>query len=294
MKTPSGQRVRTAVLPVAGLGTRFLPVTKAVPKEMLPLVDRPCIDYIVAEAVEAGIERIGLVSSRGKESMADYFDRSPNLERHLDSRGKTSLLKEVERVSRLAEIVVVRQMEALGLGHAVQQARSAVGDEPFAVLLGDDIIDANTPVIGQLIEAQSKPGEAVIGLLQVPRSQTASYGICGGNWETPTQMKVEEMVEKPHPDEAPSTHAIVGRYVLPPEIFTILETTPRGAGGEIQLTDAISVLAQRGDVRGILFEGDRFDTGNPAGLLRASIHFARKRPDLKAEIDAIIAEFAQR
>ncbi|MBL8614025.1 MAG: UTP--glucose-1-phosphate uridylyltransferase [Deltaproteobacteria bacterium] len=283
--------VRTAVMPVAGLGTRFLPVTKAVPKEMLPIGDRPCIEYVVAEAVAAGIERIVFVSSRGKDALVDYFDRSPALEAHLREAGKVDLLAEVLRVAKMAEVVSVRQGEALGLGHAVLTAAPAVGNEPFAVLLGDDVVDAQVPAIGQLIAAGAASGaEAVVALMEVPRADTRRYGVCAGTFEQPGRMRVRAMVEKPEPEVAPSNFAIVGRYVLPARIFEVLRHTPRGRGGEIQLTDAIAVLAAEGAVIGEVFAGQRFDTGDLLGLLRASLHFSAKRPELRAGVDAMVQE----
>ncbi len=284
--------LRKAVLPAAGLGTRFLPVTKAVPKEMLPLLDRPCIEYVVAEAVEAGFTDIVLVTSRGKTAMEDYFDRAPALEATLEACGKSALLAEVRRVARLATVVSVRQQEQKGLGHAVLAAAAAVGNEPFAVLLGDDIIDAKVPCIGQLARVHADSGGAVVALLEVPRAETRRYGICAGEMELPDRMRVRAMVEKPAPEDAPSNLSIVGRYILPPEIFDILRATPPGAGGEIQLTDALAVLAARGEVRGLLFEGRRFDTGNPLGLLEATLHEALKRPEYADGVRSLLARFA--
>lgn len=282
--------IEVAVIPVAGLGTRFLPVTKAVPKEMLPIVDRPCIEYVVAEAVEAGLRRIVFVTARGKDALVDYFDRSPALEQHLLDNGKADVLAELRRITRMAEVVAVRQQEALGLGHAVLTAMPAVGKQDFAVLLGDDIMDSPTPAIGQLLQAQAEVGGAVVGLFEVPQEHTNRYGICAGPWVQPGRMQVSAMVEKPAPESAPSNQAIVGRYVLPAEIFEILAHTPRGKGGEIQLTDAIAVLAGRGQVHGEVLVGERHDTGNVLGLIRASLHFARKRPELRAGLDEILAE----
>jgi UTP--glucose-1-phosphate uridylyltransferase len=284
--------LRKAVLPAAGLGTRFLPVTKAVPKEMLPLLDRPCIEYVVAEAVEAGLTDIVLVTSRGKSAIEDYFDRTPALEASLEAAGKGALLAEVRRVARLATVVSVRQQEQRGLGHAVLAAAPAVGDEPFAVLLGDDIIDAPVPAIGQLAAVFADHGGAVVALKAVPRADTRRYGICAGEMEAPDRMRVRAMVEKPAPEVAPSLNSIVGRYILPAEIFAILRTTAPGAGGEIQLTDAIAVLAARGDVRGLLFDGARFDTGNPLGLLEATLHYALRRPEYADGARALVARFA--
>lgn len=284
--------LRKAVLPAAGLGTRFLPLTKAVPKEMLPILDRPCIEYVVAEAVEAGFTDIVLVTSRGKSAMEDYFDRSPALEATLEAAGKSALLAEVRRVARLATIVTVRQQEQRGLGHAVLAAAAAVGNEPFAVLLGDDIIDAKVPAIGQLARVHAETGGAVVALLDVPRADTRKYGICAGEMEALDRMRVRAMVEKPAPEAAPSTFSIVGRYILPAEIFDILRGTQPGAGGEIQLTDALAVLAARGEVRGLLFEGRRFDTGNPLGLLEATLHEALRRPEFADGARALIARYA--
>jgi UTP--glucose-1-phosphate uridylyltransferase len=288
----SRSAVRTAVIPAAGLGTRFLPVTKAVPKEMLPLVDRPCIEYIVAEAVEAGIERIVLVSATGKEAMVDYFGPNPHLEAHLEATGKGVELAEVRRISNMAEIVVVLQEEAKGLGHAVYTARECVGDAPFAVLLGDDIMDSDPPAISQLIAAHNVD-QAVVGLLEVPLEDTRRYGICAGPFDEAGRMQVREMVEKPEPADAPSRFGIVGRYVLPPDIFEILGQTKPGRGGEIQLTDALATLASQGRVTGVPLFGTRLDTGNVMGLLRATLHYARKRPELRPQLDAILAEFVR-
>lgn len=285
--------IRKAVLPAAGLGTRFLPVTKAVPKEMLPLLDRPCIEYVIAEAVEAGITEVVLVTSRGKSAMEDYFDRSPALEATLEAAGKSAMLTEVRRVARLATVVSVRQQEQKGLGHAVLAAAPAVGDEPFAVLLGDDIIDAPTPAIGQLARVQADFGGAVVALQEVPRADTKKYGICAGEMEASNRMRVRAMVEKPAPENAPSNLSIVGRYVLPGEIFGVLRNTAPGAGGEIQLTDAIAVLAGRGEVRGLLFGGQRFDTGNPLGLLDATLHYALRRPEYADAARALIGRYAK-
>lgn len=286
--------IRTAVLPVAGLGTRFLPVTKAVPKEMLPLLDRPCIDYIVAEAVEAGIERIVFVTARGKDALVDYFDRSPDLESHLEQTGKTALLARVREAASRAEVVSVRQRVTLGLGHAVLTARAVIGDEePFAVLLGDDVIFGDTPAIGQLIAQQGGGDQAVVALLEVPRDQTDRYGVCAGEWQAGGRlMQVREMIEKPRPEEAPSCHAIVGRYVLPAGIFEILARLGPGRGGEIQLTDALAVLAAQGRVQGLVFSGERHDTGNVLGLLRAALFAARRDPALWPGLQAILEELS--
>ena len=285
--------VRAAVFPVAGRGTRFLPVTKNVPKEVLPIVDRPCIEYIVAEAVAAGIEQVVFVTAEGKDALVNYFRPSPELEAYLESTGKADLLEQVRDVVRLAEVFEVRQDEALGLGHAVLQAKPAVGDQDFAVLLGDDIIDSKQPAIAQLM-ADRAAGQAVVALMEVPREETQRYGVCAGEMVNPKRMAVSAMVEKPLPEDAPSRFAIVGRYILPADIWGRLEETQPGRGGEIQLTDAIASLAREGRVHGQVFDGERFDTGNVVGLIRASIHFGLKRPDLAPSIRAVLAEMSQR
>lgn len=273
--------VRTAVIPVAGLGTRFLPATKTIPKEMLPLLDRPCIDYIVTEAADAGIERIVFVTARGKDAMIDYYDSAPALESHLAKHGKYSLLQKVEEASNRVDVIAIRQQDALGLGHAVLTAKPVVGDEPFAVLLGDDIVFSEKPVIGEMIKVYEKTQNGVVALMEVPPQDTQLYGICDGPWEEPKIMRINTMVEKPHPNLAPSKFGIVGRYVLPPGIFDLLEQTPPGKGGEIQLTDALHMLARKNKMLGLAFEGRRFDTGNALGLLCASMYKAAQQPALR-------------
>lgn len=271
--------ITKAVLPVAGLGTRFLPVTKAVPKELLPLVDRPCIAYVVAEAVAAGIGDIVLVTSRGKSAIEDYFDSAPALEASLEASGKKELLREVQAATRLAKVISLRQHAPKGLGHAVLTAFPAVGNQDFAVILPDDIVDADPPAIGQLIAAQAQTGGAVVALKEIPREHTNRYGVCAGPWVQTDRMRVDEMVEKPPPATAPSNFSVVGRYVLPGRIFSLLENTPVGRGGELQLTDAIAQLCAEGGVHGVRFSGVHHDTGNPLGLLEASIYYALKRPE---------------
>jgi len=283
---------RKAVLPVAGLGTRFLPVTKAVPKELLPIVDRPCVSYVVAEAVEAGFTDVVLVTARGKGAIEDYFDRSPALEATLEAAGKKELLAEVQAVARTATVVSVRQHAMMGLGHAVLTAAPAVGEEDFAVLLPDDLVDATEPCIGQLARAQGETGGVVVALKEVPRAETRRYGICAGDMVLPDRMHVHTMVEKPAPEKAPSNLSIVGRYVLPAEIFGILRETKPGAGGEIQLTDALAVLAARGRVHGVVFQGQHFDTGNPLGLLAAQLHWSLRRPDMAEGTRELLRRFA--
>ncbi len=273
---------------MAGLGTRFLPATRNVPKEMLPLVDRPCLDYVAAEAVEAGIEELVLVTAEGKEAVEAWFRPAPHLEASLEAQGRTDLLAEVRRVADRARVTAVVQPRPRGLGHAVLTARVAVRGEPFAVLLGDDVIVSERPAIGQLLSVWNEGGGAVVALQRMPREEISRYGICAGTLEG-DRMRITGMVEKPSPADAPSDFAIVGRYVLPPEIFAILVLIPPGRGGEIQLTDALAVLAARGEVRGLVFEGERFDTGTPLGLLHATLHLALRRPDLAPGLRRILA-----
>jgi UTP--glucose-1-phosphate uridylyltransferase len=273
-------KIRVAVFPAAGLGTRFLPATKAQPKEMLPLVDRPLIQYVVEEARDAGIERIVIVTGRGKNAIEDHFDTSFELEQMLAEKGKEALLDEVQKISELIPLSYVRQKQALGLGHAVLQARDLVGDQPFAVLLGDDIVDADEPCIGQMMRLYERRGNPVIALQEVPRSETRQYGIVAGEPVEDRVVKITDMVEKPSPDKAPSNLAIIGRYLLPPEIFQILDETRSDVGGEIQLTSALKTLLSRRPIDGYLFEGKRYDAGDKLGFLKATVEFALKRKDL--------------
>jgi UTP--glucose-1-phosphate uridylyltransferase len=275
-------KIRVAVFPAAGLGTRFLPATKAQPKEMLPLVDRPLIQYVVEEARDAGISRIVIVTGRGKNAIEDHFDTSYELERTLEEKGKNLLLAEVREVAELIPVSYVRQKRALGLGHAVLQARDLVGDQPFAVMLGDDIVDADEPCIGQMIRLYERRGNPVIALQEVPRSETRQYGIVAGEKIEDRVIRVTDMVEKPAPENAPSNLAIIGRYLLPPEIFGILGDTKPEVGGEIQLTSALKTLLSRRPVDGYLFEGKRYDAGDKLGFLKATVEFALKRADLGA------------
>ena len=273
-------KIRVAVFPAAGLGTRFLPATKAQPKEMLPLVDRPLIQYVVEEARDAGIERIVIVTGRGKNAIEDHFDTSFELEQMLAEKGKEALLDEVQKISELIPLSYVRQKQALGLGHAVLQARDLVGDQPFAVLLGDDIVDADEPCIGQMMKLYERRGNPVIALQEVPRAETRQYGIVAGDKVEDRVVKITDMVEKPSPDKAPSNLAIIGRYLLPPEIFQILDETRSDVGGEIQLTSALKTLLSRRPIDGYLFEGKRYDAGDKLGFLKATVEFAMKRKDL--------------
>jgi UTP--glucose-1-phosphate uridylyltransferase len=270
-------RVRKAVFPVAGLGTRFLPATKAMPKEMLPVVDKPLIQYAVEEAAAAGIEQMIFVTGRGKRAIEDHFDRAPELEQTLDAQRKHELLELLLSATPPGvSFVYVRQPEPLGLGHAVLCAEQVVGDEPFAVILADDLIDADPGVTAQLIESHRRTGASVLAVEDVPRADTRKYGIVATEPMNKLEERVTRIVEKPRPEEAPSTLAVVGRYVLRPEIFIELANTPRGAGGEIQLTDAIARRVARGEVIARRFEGTRYDCGSKQGFLQANIAYGRK------------------
>lgn len=282
-------RVRKAVFPAAGLGTRFLPATKSQPKEMLPLVDTPLIQYVVEEAKAAGIEQILIVTSRGKSAIEDHFDVSYELEDVLSKKGKTALLAQVRAISSLVSVASVRQKSPLGLGHAVLMAKDWVGDEPFAVLLGDDIIVSKKPAIGQMIEVFEETGGAVIAVQEVPRAETNLYGIIAGTSETKNRWRVSDLVEKPPVEKAPSNLAIIGRYVLPAEIFKAIEATRPGAGGEIQLTDALKELLKSGGrISGYRYEGIRYDAGDKLGFLQATVEIALSRPDLGEKFRAYL------
>jgi UTP--glucose-1-phosphate uridylyltransferase len=272
--------IRVAVFPAAGLGTRFLPATKAFPKEMLPLVDRPLVQYVVEEARDAGIERVVFVTARGKSALEDHFDISVELEKVLEERGKTEQLEQVRALSHLMQISSVRQKQALGLGHAVLQARDLVGGEPFAVMLCDDVVDADDPCIGQMIRLYERRGNPVIALQEVPRAETRQYGIVAAEPVEERVVRLADMVEKPKPENAPSNLAIIGRYLLPPEIFEILEATRADVGGEIQLTSALKTLLSRRPIDGYLFAGKRYDAGDKLGFLKATVELAMKREDL--------------
>ncbi len=277
-------KVRKAVIPVAGLGTRFLPATKTVPKELLPIVDIPSIQYVVQEAVDAGIEEIIFVTGRGKDGIEDHFDDAPELEQVLAERGQTEMVKMLRRIAEMTEVVSVRQKKPLGLGHAVLCARDLVGDEPFAVMLADDLIESDTPCIRQLLEIFQDTDESVVALMEVPLSEVHQYGVIKGNAVKPRLFQVEAMVEKPPAKHAPSRMAIIGRYVLRPEIFSILHSLPAGKGGEIQLTDGLAQLVNERKVFGCEFVGDRYDIGDKFGFVRATIAYALKRPDLKDKV----------
>jgi len=277
-------RVRKAVFPAAGLGTRFLPATKAMPKEMLPLVDKPIIQYGVEEALAAGCDQIVIVTGRGKTAIEDHFDVSYELEKMLEEKGKKELLAIVHHISDMIHVAYVRQKEALGLGHAVLMARELIGDEPFAVLLADDVIDATVPCLKQMIDVFEETQSSVIAAQVVEGPAISSYGVLDakpvdGRFQG-RLFDISNMVEKPRREEAPSNLAIIGRYILTPRIWDALERTPLGTGGELQLTDAIRLLLQEEKVYGYCFEGKRHDTGDKAGFLKATVEFALKRPDL--------------
>jgi UTP--glucose-1-phosphate uridylyltransferase len=282
-------KVKKAVLPAAGFGTRFLPATKAVPKELLPIVDKPTIQYIMEEVVHSGIEEVILITGREKGSIEDHFDTSAELENHLRKKGRHDLLKIVQEVSEMVTLVSVRQKEPLGLGHAVLCAKKAVGNEPFVVLLGDDLIDASVPCVRQMIDTYeelnrglnpSAPSPALIAVQRVPRTEAHLYGIIKGKKVKDRVYRIEDMVEKPEKGTAPSNLAIIGRYILPPEIFEILENIRPDRKGEIQLTDGLRELNKRAPVFGYEFFGDRYDAGDKLGYLEANIAFALKHPEL--------------
>jgi len=275
-------KIRKAVFPAAGMGTRFLPATKATPKEMLPLVDKPLIQYGVEEAVAAGCTEIIIITGRGKTTMEDHFDKSAELEASLEARGKTALLEIARSVSKLAKITYTRQAEALGLGHAVLMAKELIGNEPFAVILPDDIVDAKTPCMKQMVEAFYDTGASILGSEVVEGAAISNYGCldCTQDPKNPRLLEVRDMVEKPKASEAPSQNAIIGRYILTPRIFEMLEALKPGAGGELQLTDGIKALLQYEKVYGFTYEGKRHDAGDKLGFLKATVEFALKREDL--------------
>ena len=283
------QKIRKAIIPAAGLGTRFLPATKAQPKEMLPIVDTPAIQFIVEEAVASGIEELLIITGRNKRSIEDHFDRSLELEMQLKEHGKYDMLKMVEEISDI-QIHFIRQKEARGLGHAVLCARQFVGDEPFAVLLGDDLVDAKVPCLAQLIDVYEDYGGSVLGVQQVPQSQVSRYGIVAPRQVKPNVWQAIDLVEKPEAEKAPSRLAVLGRYVLTPAIFDILEHTKPGAGEEIQLTDAICELARKEKVYAYRFEGRRYDIGDKEGFLEATVEQALKRPEIRDDFMAYLVQ----
>jgi len=282
--------IRKAVILAAGYGTRFLPATKVIPKEMLPLVDRPAIQHVVEEAVRAGLRQIILVTAAAKRAVEDHFDREFELERWLEQKGSGQQAEEMRRLAEMAEIVCVRQKERLGIGHAVRIARSLVGDEPFALFFPDDIIESEVPAIQQLMDVFYRHGGSVLAVQRLPREELSHYGIIEPKQLEERVYQVLRIVEKPPASEAPSDLATVGRYVLTPAIFDALERTPPGAGGEIQLTDGIGLLIGEEPVFACRYEGERFDVGRPLGLLKASLSMALRRPDLGPELRSYLRD----
>jgi UTP--glucose-1-phosphate uridylyltransferase len=281
-------KVKKAVFPVAGLGTRFLPATKSSPKEMLPLIDKPLVQYVVEEAVESGIEQILFVTGRGKRAIEDHFDISFELESLLREKGKNDTLREVREIAEMIKIFYVRQKQALGLGHAILCAKDFVGNEPFAVLLGDDIIDGEKPCLAQLMDVFRNHHGTVLALEKVPMENISAYGCVNANKISDNTYQILDMVEKPKREEAPSDLAIIGRYVLTPEIFPILEGQSPGKGGEIQLTDALCKLLSEQPVFGCLFTGTRYDCGDKLGFLKATVDMALKRKELNGEFEKFL------
>ncbi|GGG23235.1 UTP--glucose-1-phosphate uridylyltransferase [Paenibacillus abyssi] len=278
----SKQKVRKAIIPAGGLGTRFLPATKAQPKEMLPLIDKPAIQYIVEEAVESGIESIMIVTGRNKRAIEDHFDKSVELEKTLEERGDDCTLSLVRNISKMAEIYYIRQHEPLGLGHAVLCAKSFIGDEPFAVLLGDDILMSNPPCLRQMIDRYEQDESSVVAVMEVPWDHTERYGIV--SLEPDGSDRIRNLVEKPARGEAPSNLAVVGRYVLDPAIFGLLETSKPGKGGEIQLTDSLQQLNSLSSIAAHRFQGNRYDVGDKLGFVQATIDLALKREDMAENV----------
>lgn len=281
-------KVRKAIIPAAGLGTRFLPATKAQPKEMLPIVDKPTIQYIIEEAVEAGIQDIIVVTGRNKRSIEDHFDRSIELELELERSGKQEMLDMVKEISEMANIHYIRQKEPRGLGHAILAAQHFIGDEPFAVLLGDDVVISKQPCLGQMIDVFHEYQTSILGVQTVPHEVVNKYGIIAGKQVDDRVYKVQDMVEKPALEEAPSNVAVLGRYIITPEIFTFLETQDAGKGGEIQLTDALKRLAKEQAMYAYDFKGHRYDVGSKMGFLQANIEFALRDDTLKEEVKAYL------
>ena len=298
--TKVSKSVTKAVIPAAGLGTRFLPATKATPKEMLPVVDRPAIQYVVEEAIRAGLNDVLMITGRNKRALEDHFDRVPVLESQLAEQGKDALLKAVEATNELGELHYVRQGDPKGLGHAVLRGKVHVGDEPFAVLLGDDLIDEKEDLLSQMVEVQQATGGSVIALMEVPRESISAYGDAAIEAVEGQDgyVKVTGLVEKPAPEEAPSNYAVIGRYVLSSKVFEVLENTAPGRGNEIQLTDALQTLAvgtgEGEGVYGVVFKGRRFDTGDKLSYLKANVILASEREDLGPELREWLKEFADK
>ena len=281
-------KIRKAVIPAAGLGTRFLPATKAIPKEMIPIVDVPMIQHIVEEAVRAGVEDVILITARNKEAIENHFDFNYELEDTLDKKAKADLAELSRSIGKMCNLISIRQKIPMGLGHAVLCAAPAVGNEPFAVLLGDDLIDSDVPCTRQLCDIYERENASVVGVMEVPESEVSKYGIVGGKMVNPRLMHVDRLVEKPAPKDAPSRLAIPGRYVLSPTIFQCLRETKPGKGGEIQLTDGLQILARREKLMAYQFDGIRYDTGDRLGFIDATLAFALKRPDLAPGVREIM------
>jgi UTP--glucose-1-phosphate uridylyltransferase len=276
-------QVRKAIIPAAGLGTRFLPATKAQPKEMLPIVDKPTLQYIIEEAVASGIEEILIITGRNKKSIEDHFDKSVELELELEAKGKFEQLEEVRKISQMVNIHYIRQKEPKGLGHAIYCAKSFIGNEPCAVLLGDDIVDGEPPCMRQMIDMYNQYKVSILGVQEVADEDVNKYGIVKGNQIEDRVYTVKDLIEKPSKEQAPSNIAILGRYIITPEIFNILEQTKPGKGGEIQLTDALKELATKQAMYAYKFKGKRYDVGNKQGFLEATVEFALRRQDLREE-----------
>jgi UTP--glucose-1-phosphate uridylyltransferase len=282
--------ITKAIFPAAGLGTRFLPATKASPKEMMPLVDKPLIQYVVEEAVASGIEEIVMITGRGKRAIEDHFDVAFELEEDLKKKGKHKLLSEVQRIADLVTFCYIRQKKALGLGHAVLTAKRIIGSDPFAVLLGDDIIDAKVPALKQMMDVYKKYPATILAIQKVPNSQTGSYGIINAKKIEDGVYQVKDLVEKPSPSEAPSNLAIIGRYILTPEIFSALEQTMPGKGGEIQLTDGIKLLMKKQPIYAFEFQGVRHDAGDKLGFLKATVEFGLKNREFGQDFKKYLQE----
>jgi UTP--glucose-1-phosphate uridylyltransferase len=294
MLQPPMTKVRKAVIPAAGLGTRFLPATKAQPKEMLPLLDKPAIQYVIEEAVRTGITDILIITGRGKRSIEDHFDRSIELEHFLESRGKFDELKQVREITDMASIHYIRQRDPLGLGHAVSVAEEHVGDEPFAVLLGDDIMTESNPLLAEMLRIHDRYGRSVLAAMEVSRDEVSLYGCIEPEFVEERLARVISVVEKPTPENAPSNLAAIGRYVLTPEVFDALRNLEPGVGGEVQLTDAINALAQEQAVYAYVFEGGRFDVGNKLDYVKATIEIAIDRDDLGKDLKHWLADLVER
>lgn len=286
--------IKKAIIPAAGLGTRFLPATKAQPKEMLPIVDKPTIQYIIEEAIESGIEDILIITGRNKRAIEDHFDKSVELEMNLEEKGKDELLELVQDISNMVNIHYIRQKEPKGLGHAINCAKSFIKNEPFAVLLGDDIVDSpSKPCLRQLIDSYNEYECTILGVQEVAKEDVNKYGIVDGDQIKKGIHRVRNLVEKPKVEDAPTNVAILGRYIITPEIFNILDNTTPGAGGEIQLTDALKELASRQDMYAYNFEGKRYDVGNKLGFLQATVEFALKRENLKEEFKVYLKDIIE-